>query len=1020
MKLIIVESPHKAETISSFLDKDYVVVATKGHIKNLPKAEFGIIKTDGIYGGKWELMEDKKRILSDIKELAKKASHIYIATDDDREGERIAWDVIEYIRAKLYYRIIFHEITQKAVMNAIKNGDTIDQNLVEAQIARRLIDRILGYPISEMLRDFFKKNSLATDEIVKNMGIGRVSAAALAILVENEEIIEKFVPQKYNKVRIDYFYDNIQFSVKSKVLFGEDQKEELDNFISFLKNTAETQHFVDNFIRKIQDVPPPPPLITSWLLRGISSQYGFMPGKTMKIAQELYEGVKIRGERVGLITYMRTDSYHVSDEAIFEIGQVVASTFGKEYLHESKRIYSRDKDSAAQEAHEAIRPTHFSEQYMPKNLKEFLSEEQFKVYSYIYYRTIALQMKSAVYNESSLVITIGGNKFQAYAHKQEFDGWEKIGKFWKNETDDNKEIVALPATLFAGQELRPLNVASYPYETQTPPRYGVGRFITTLEKFQIARPSTVALISSQLESKLFIEIIEMMQKPTALGKQVYLFLKEYAPLLVNLAHAKEFEIKLDLIANGELDPHELIAEYENLKNDMANRLRFVSRSERAPEDWMIEKAKKLSVTCSELLTQEILASYQLCHEYLKRNAIKLTKVGNCPSCKTGDVIEGEKNFYCKNHECRFVLWKSNIVKFFENFSKKITENDTVAYVQVILKKKKCYVFDLYSKKKQKTFPAYIFIKHNEEYQNWGFSFDMPKPGEKVDSKYIVDLESCTKENFNSEEKDVGTNQCTTEQQNNPLEENKYSEHNSANKASARNVFVSDAAKAILGAGFDSSLQPPMISNDAFYQNNLLTDEEGNIIEDVNLSIKEVELVKEIEVLKQEKRMLIDASKKDHLTRAYNKLTFDKDIVFKMSKKLDSKEYFLGFVDVDHFKNVNDTYGHQMGDEVLQGVVSAIFDEIRDIKDYDIYRYGGEEFAILGYDDSKTLIINRLNDIRKKIEMRTFMHQNTTFTCTVSIGVSFFQSNDKVKDFIHRADMLMYQAKKNGRNRIEFA
>lgn len=1019
MKLVIVESPHKAETISGFLDADYVVVATKGHVKNLPKAEFGVIKTDGIYGGKWEMLEDKKKLLSDIKDLAKKATHIYIATDDDREGERIAWDVIEYIRAKLYYRIIFHEITKKAVLNAIKNGDTIDQNLVEAQMARRLIDRILGYPISEMLRDFFTKNSLATKEIIKNMGIGRVSAAALAILVENEEIIEKFVPQKYNKVRIDYFYDNIQFSVKSKVLFSEDQKEELDNFISLLKNTTETQHFVDNFVRKIQDVPPPPPLITSWLLRGISSQHGYMPNKTMRIAQELYEGVVIKGERVGLITYMRTDSYHVSDEAIFEIGQVVASAFGKDYLYENKRIYSRDKDSAAQEAHEAIRPTHFSEPYMPKNLKEFLTEEQFKVYSYIYYRTIALQMKSAVYNESSLVISIGGNKFQAYAHKQEFDGWEKIGKFWKNETDDNKEIVALPSELYAGQELKPLNIASYPYETQTPPRYGVGRFITTLEKFQIARPSTVAQISSHLESKGYIEIIDMMQKPTALGKYVYNFLKEYAPLLVNLAHAKEFEIKLDAIAKGELGQHELIAEYENLKDDMASRLRFVSRSERVPEGWMIEKANKLSTTCEELLTQEILSSYTLCHDYIRRHAVKLSKVGNCPSCKTGDVIEGEKNFYCKNHECRFVLWKSNIVKFFENFSKKITENDAVAYVQVILKKKKCFVFDLYSKKKQKTFPAYISIKHNQEYQNWGFSFDMPKAGEKVDPKYIVDHESLDREDYDNDASRIGGSTQVTETPNKFQEIKKPQEQQAIDATPTRTVFVSDAAKAILGAN-DSFAHNSSLSNEEFYQNNRMTDNDGNEIEDIPLSIKEVELSKEIETLKNEKRMLIDASKKDHLTRAYNKLTFDKDIVFKMSKKIDTQEYFLGFIDVDHFKNVNDTYGHQVGDEVLQGVVSSIFDEIRDIRDYDVYRYGGEEFAILGYDDSKTTIVNRLNVIRKKIEMRTFMHQNQTFTCTISIGVSFFQPNDKVKDFIHRADMLMYQAKKNGRNRIEFA
>lgn len=1038
MKLIIVESPHKAETIAGFLDTDYIVLATKGHIKNLPKQEFGIIKTEGIYQGSWKTIEGKNDLLLNIKDAAKTAKEVFVATDDDREGERIASDVIEYLSLKKYYRIVFHEVTKKAVEEALKNGSSVDGYLVKAQMARRLIDRILGYPISDMLRQHFKKNSLVSADIAKNMGIGRVSAAALAILAENEEKIEKFVPKKYHKVRIDYIHENVQFSVKSKTLFQENQKEELESFLTFLKNSDVNMHIIEEYKRKITDVAPPPPLITSWLLRGINSRWGYMPEKTMKIAQQLYEGVKINNERVGLITYMRTDSYHVSDDAVFEMADVVSSVMGPEYLYENRRKYTRGEDSGAQEAHEAIRPTHFTEMYMPKNLQEHLTEEQFKVYSYIYYRTIALQIKSSIYDQSSLIVNIGGNKFYAYANKMEFDGWEKIGQYWKNETDDKKDIVILPTDLYPNQELKPLNIMSYPYEEQTPPRYGVGRFITTLEKYQIARPSTVSTVSSQLESKDYIEIINSMQKPTVLGMRVYGFLQEYSPLLINLEHAKEFEENLDKIANGLMEPDTLIGEYEALKDEMSKNLNYVSREAREPEEWMITKAKEIAKTSKELLKKEVLESYTLCLDFIKRNGPKQKKIGPCPACKQ-DIVEGEKNYYCKNKECKFTLWKNNITKFFERFGKFVPEEELLPYLEIMLKKKKCFVHGLFSNKTQKTFSAFILPKYDDKYNKWDLQITFPKNGEKIDERYYVDRHAdftfkSTKiaktDTIDPEpallEIDTGDNDSNTDHDNkseNKSSPNIHQHLHEINDASPRQKLNSDIENITRATPLDdNSKRERQIYVDKSVMSVLAQSavlEQNKQTRDIVLPQKSERdmLSEKIEKLEEEKRMLIDANKKDHLTRAFNRATLDSDLLLLMAKKTKAEELYLGFLDIDHFKSVNDNYSHQFGDEVLKSIVNVVFATI-DQSTSSVYRYGGEEFAILGKCQQKSDTKKIMEKIRKNIEATSITHSGITISCTVSIGISFFGQTDRVGTFMKRADEYMYMAKNNGRNRVE--
>lgn len=983
MDLVIVESPTKASTIAGFLGRDFTVISTKGHVKNLPSNEYGILKTNGIFGGDWRIIEDKSKLLKDLKELAKTAKNIYVATDDDREGERIAWDVVEYLKITNYFRITFHSITPDDIKKAISNGIKVDPYLVEAQMARRMIDRILGYPISEMLRNYFEKNKLALKEVIKNLGIGRVSAAALGLIVQNEEKIEKFEPKKYTKVRVDYFMDNIQFSAKSDILFSEEQSEELKFFVASLKDTKKNPHIVEVYKRSTRDVAPPPPLTTSWLLRGCSSLYGFLPEDTMKIAQTLYEGVEIDGEKIGLITYMRTDSYNISSSALYKMMDIVNATFGEKYLFSTKRIYDKKVNESAQEAHEAIRPAFFDEKYKPKNIQRFLSEEQLKVYRFIYYRTVAIQMKASIYDNSRFMVNIGGNKLGQIANDLVFDGWEKIGSLWKGEFGEDGERITLPSSFYPGQEIKPLNVATYPYEERRPPRYGVGPFITTLESHQIARPSTVATVSKHLADKGYINIISSIQYPTDLGRKVYNFLKEYAPWLIDIEHAKKFEADLDLIAKGEMSANELIQEYEALKNEMAKELQYTFSTDKAPEAWAIKKAQNIANSRGETLPDDILGNNIKTMEYLKKYGEKQEKIGTCPKCKQAAVMEGEKHFYCKNNDCKFVVWKSSFASFFKNFEKYVLEEEYADYMKIILKNKKVFIHNLQNKKKAdandgkklEPFSAFVLLKYNDQYKNWGLSLEFYNDKKAVDPKYLVKPSlAAPKEEFQPNDKKNSDNNPNPHQ---------------PNSNNIGRVHITDDAKKILGM-----------------------EGQGHTPDHTEL------LVAEIETLKKEKRFLEDASKKDHLTRAHNRGTCDKDIVecFSLTK---GDDYALAFIDVDHFKKVNDTYGHPAGDKVLIGVVDTLYDVFRDDSDVRIYRYGGEEFLLLINKSDRAHIMRLLNHARMSVEKNVFTSDGQTIKCTISIGVAFIDPTDTVESFIKRADEAMYRAKENGRNRLEY-
>ncbi len=884
--LIIVESPHKAITISGFLGNSYKVIASKGHIKNLPKKQYGIDKKDDKFIASWQLISDKDYILKQLKTLSVKADKIYIATDDDREGERIGWDIIEYLKLKEYYRIVFHEITKKAIEKAINHARHINEDTINAQMARRMIDRIIGYPVSEGIRYYFKKHNLCSYELYKNLGIGRVSAPALKELVNTEIKINKAKVKDYRRVAIDYFHDGVYFRVKHRTIFTEDKLDDMEDLIEEVDNPI-VLHLVEQYKRKTQDRKPPPALTTTWMQRAANYLYGFTPEYTMKIAQELYEGINIGNERVGLITYIRTDSKNISEEVVPEIKDYIRDEYGEDYVNPLP-LEKENEDKA----HEAIRPTSFK--LKPENLKKYLSEDQLNLYKFIFLRTIAVFMKSSTYDRSVLTVSVGDKKFHAYANKILFDGWELVGKYWKTHTEDKnepEEEVIIPSSLYPGMELDPIEVSSYEVEGRKPRHYGVGRFLTTLEKYKIARPSTIATVLPNLLKKQLITIKNNSIYVEKLGIDLIEFLDQYAPWLVDLEKAAEFEKELDMVEKGDYSKDELINKYETLKNEFLKEIEF-------------EKI-----------------------DYSKKEKLKF--FSKCPACKNGKLFETDKTFSCVSRECDFVLFKKNVMSLFEHLGISVKADKVYKYIKAMVESKgsKIYFENIISKKTGREYNAYIGIvkekRENYDKTFWNLKLSFPK-------------------NKNS------------------------------------------------------------IPDGIIYANDLLEKDE---------------LQAKIEALKEEKRLIVEKAKKDVLTRAYNRKCFDDDIIkiFAYSKT----DISLAFVDGDKFKNVNDTYGHDAGDQVLKFLVNKMYDGIRPLqKRVRIYRYGGEEFIMVFVKVSKDEVIECIENIREDIEHSEINHNNQIIKITISVGLSFGKDDDSVETLLKRADTGVYKAKENGRNRIE--
>ena len=538
-KLIIVESPSKAHTINKFLNSNYKVVASVGHIRDLPKSKLGVdIEND--FEPEYINIRGKASLINDLKKEAKKAKKIYLATDPDREGEAIAWHLAYLldIPEDEHCRVTFNEITKETVQRCIKEPRTIDMNLTDAQQARRVMDRIVGYKISPIL---WKK-------VKRGLSAGRVQSVAVKLIVDREEEIEAFVPEEYWNIFAILSKNKEQFTAKLTGKNGEKielhKKEEVEVILSDIENA---KYIVADVKKGTRKRTPAPPFTTSTMQQESSRKLGFAIRKTMSVAQSLYEGVRIpeRGT-VGLITYMRTDSTRISEEAREAAKKHIISEYGDKYY---ENRYYKTK-SGAQDAHEGIRPTYVD--LTPESIKDSLTTDQYKLYKLIFNRFIASQMAPAIFDTISAKIDAKNKdiyNFKANGQKLIFKGFMKVYIEGRDDKNNEDEEMSIPE-LVVGEEVKKDKIESKQSFTEPPPRYTEASLVRTLEEKGIGRPSTYASIISTIIDRNYVERYQKQLLPTELGKVVNKLLVENFSDVVNVEFTADIENQFDKIAEG--------------------------------------------------------------------------------------------------------------------------------------------------------------------------------------------------------------------------------------------------------------------------------------------------------------------------------------------------------------------------------------------------------------------------------------------------------------------------------------
>ncbi len=541
--LIIVESPAKAKTIKNFLDKNYEVIASKGHVRDLSKFALGIKIDETGFTPNYVVDKDHKELVKQIIELSKKASTTYIATDEDREGEAIGYHVACLIGGKLesYPRIVFHEITQNAILNALKTPRKIDMSKVNAQQARRFLDRIVG----------FKLSSLISSKITKGLSAGRVQSAALKLVIDREREIKAFKPLTYFTLDA-YFESHLEAQLisykgnklKAQELIDEKKAQEI-------KNELEKESYtISSIVKKSKKSPTPPPFMTSTLQQSASSFLGFSPTKTMSIAQKLYEGVATPQGVMGVITYMRTDSLNIAKEALEEARNKILKDYGKDYLPPKAKVYS-SKNKNAQEAHEAIRPTSIILE--PNALKDYLKPEELKLYTLIYKRFLASQMQDALFESQSVVVACEKGEFKASGRKLLFDGYYKILG-----NDDKDKL--LP-NLKENDPIKLEKLESNAHVTEPPARYSEASLIKVLESLGIGRPSTYAPTISLLQNRDYIKVEKKQISALESAFKVIEILEKHFEEIVDSKFSASLEEELDNIAQNKADYQQVLKDF---------------------------------------------------------------------------------------------------------------------------------------------------------------------------------------------------------------------------------------------------------------------------------------------------------------------------------------------------------------------------------------------------------------------------------------------------------------------------
>ncbi|MBO3341446.1 type I DNA topoisomerase [Clostridium perfringens] len=646
-KLVIVESPAKAKTIEKYLGKNYVVEASMGHVRDLPKSQLGV-DIENEYNPKYITIRGKGELLSKLRKLAKKSDKIYLATDPDREGEAISWHLANVLKIdeNENCRIEFNEITKDAVKNSIKHPRKINCNLVDAQQARRVLDRLVGYEISPLL----------WRNVKWGLSAGRVQSAALKLICDREEEIKKFNPEEYWTVDVKLKKGKKSFPVKlttkNKKKIEIKNKEQADKIIDELK---ENEYIVSKIKKGTKNKNPLAPFTTSTLQQEASKKLNFMTKKTMSVAQQLYEGVEVKKfGTVGLITYMRTDSVRISKEAQEKALNFIDETYGKEYVPEEPRVYKGKKN--IQDAHEAIRPTYV--EITPEIAKANLSNDQYKLYALIWKRFIASQMATCILNTNSLEIKNGDYTLRASGSTIKFDGFMKVYEYISGEEE---ESVLLPE-LEENEVLKEESIEGKQHFTQPPARYSEAAFVKLLEEKGIGRPSTYVPTISTLISRKYVDREKKILIPTELGFIVNDILSNYFKQIVDTDFTAEMEVKLDNVEAGKESWTHIVDEFFTpLKEDIEKAEKEISKViiEDKVSDVPCDKCGRLMV-----IKHGRFGDFLACPGYPECQNTKpiVEEVdANCPLCGGKILVKRSKKgnrFYgCSNYpECNFVSW----------------------------------------------------------------------------------------------------------------------------------------------------------------------------------------------------------------------------------------------------------------------------------------------------------------------------------------------------------------------------
>ena len=578
--LVIVESPAKARTIEKYLGKDFKVLASYGHVRDLIPKE-GAVETDNGFKMNYTPVERNQKHIASIKKELKKADSLYLATDPDREGEAISWHLYELLREgnlmknKRAYRVAFYEITRQAVSEAIAHPREITMDLVNAQQARRALDYLVGFNLSPLL---WRK-------IRRGLSAGRVQSPALRMIVERELEIEAFDPQEYWSIEADNLFEGQGFSARLNILGGEKVKqftitnaEQANTAHKQLSAAAEGKLRVDKVEKKQRKRNPAAPFTTSTLQQEAARKLGFGAQRTMRTAQRLYEGIDVGAGQVGLITYMRTDSVNLSNDSLNEIREFIAEKFGANNVPEEPREY-KTKSKNAQEAHEAIRPT--SARNEPFKIKEHLGDDEFRLYSLIWKRTIACQMIHATLDTVSIDLACGPqHSFRASGSTIRDPGFMRVYIEDKDDSkvDDNKENLLPP--MKEGDQVDLQEIRLEQHFTEPPPRFSEASLVKTLEEYGIGRPSTYASIITTLVDREYVELESKRFHPTDVGRVVARFLTQHFPRYVDYDFTANLEDSLDEISRGEMDWLPLMEEFwTTFKNQVDDKMENVSRDE---------------------------------------------------------------------------------------------------------------------------------------------------------------------------------------------------------------------------------------------------------------------------------------------------------------------------------------------------------------------------------------------------------------------------------------------------------